>query len=180
MTHRFAGQGGALWGRFSKHRPVRPRYPWIEGTMNCLACGHDNRADEESCASCSASLRLKLCGSCEAIIRQDADRCHNCGTEGSLPSAWVISGEPRRRLRAALLVVPALAAGVFAAYHFSHAVPEAQAVTAVVPKTITPASVRMLESKVEPQAAAPRAVPRVTHTRGVDSAASGGASGPAR
>jgi hypothetical protein len=142
--------------------------------MNCLACGHDNRAGEESCVSCSASLNLKLCERCDAINAADAERCHNCGAERSLPSAWVISGEPgpvRRRLRAGLLAVPVLALASFAAYHFSSPVPEARAVP-VTPPSTPAVEVKAIEA---PKAPMPRTIPRVTHTRGFESASSGGA-----
>src|SRR5688572_27477527 len=139
--------------------------PRIEhmGTIDCLACGHDNGAGEETCAACCASLRLKLCTNCEAINPEDALRCHNCSTERSQRSVWLIPGEssPRRRgLRAALLAVPVLAMAVFATYHFSHGVPEAQAVTVTAPKP------REAETAVAPPQAP------VTRTRGLDSASS--------
>jgi hypothetical protein len=146
------------------------------GTMNCLACGHHNSVGEESCAACSASLRLTLCANCEAINPEDALRCHNCSAERSQPSALLIPDEPSRRrrgLRAALFAVPVLVMAAFAGYYFSEGVPEAQAVTVTVPKPREP------ETKFEPPKAspAPRAMPRVTHTRGFDSASSGGATG---
>ena len=47
-------------------------------TLKCLACGHDNNVGEESCASCSSSLNLKLCSACEAINANNAERCHSC------------------------------------------------------------------------------------------------------
>jgi hypothetical protein len=41
---------------------------------------------DESCASCSSSLNLKLCSVCEAINAHSAKRCHSCKAEfGSEP-----------------------------------------------------------------------------------------------
>jgi hypothetical protein len=115
-------------------------------SLKCLACGHDNKVGDESCASCSSSLNLRLCSGCEAINATNAERCHSCGAlfgaaaepppaleevteeradatriEKPLPAAW-IAGAARasrgdRRLRAALWVVPVLALGS-AAYYF--------------------------------------------------------------
>ena len=50
-------------------------------TLKCLACGHDNNVGDESCASCSSSLNLKLCSACEAINANNAERCHSCKAE---------------------------------------------------------------------------------------------------
>ena len=112
-------------------------------SLKCLACGHDNKVGDESCASCSSSLNLRLCSACEAINATNAERCHSCGAlfgaaaeppveevtevraetriEKPLPATW-IAGAARasrgdRRLRAALWVVPVLAVGS-AAYYF--------------------------------------------------------------
>ena len=115
-------------------------------SLKCLACGHDNKVGDESCASCASSLNLRLCSACEAINATNAERCHSCGAlfgaaaepppaleevteeradapriEKPLPAAW-IAGAARasrgdRRLRAALWVVPVLAVGS-AAYYF--------------------------------------------------------------
>jgi hypothetical protein len=145
--------------------------------MKCLACGHDNEAGEASCVSCFASLNLQLCPACEAINAENAARCHSCAVQlslepgvvevlspyASLPSAWVISGEPRpgsRGLRAALYIVPVLAVAAFGAYHYFSGVPEAQAVTAageatrsaraVLESPITELKVLPTEFKVAP------------------------------
>jgi predicted amidophosphoribosyltransferase len=129
------------------------------GTIDCLACGHDNSAGEEACSACSASLRLKLCANCEAINPHDARRCHNCSTERSHLFAWLIPGEAirrRRGLRAAVLAVSVLAIAGFAAYQVSDGVPEAQAATVTAPRPLEP------RTRVEP--------PK-------DSASSGGATG---
>jgi hypothetical protein len=169
------------------------------GTMNCLACGHDNRAGEESCVSCSASLHLKLCGTCEAINAEQAAACHNCGAHfgaaagrvealparRSLPSTWLISvesGGRRSGLRAALWIVPVLAVAAFGLYSALPGVPVAQAVTVADPVALpAPAVVepKIIEPKVAPEAPrtpASKVIPRVTHTRGADSASAGGGS----
>lgn len=145
-------------------------------TINCLACGHENRGGEETCAACCASLRLKLCLNCEAINPEGAQRCHNCSTERSRPLAWLFSAEPspqRPSLRAALLAAPVVAVAAFTAYHLSEGVPEARAVTVTAPKPREP------QPSAEPPKAPPasRDIPRVTHTR-LDSASSGGGTGP--
>lgn len=142
------------------------------GNMKCLACGHDNKVGEESCSACSAPLNLKVCGVCEAINAEDAARCANCGAaETSLPSAWVISGEPRSHGRlhvVALWIVPALAlAGL--AYYSSSGVPQAQALQIIEPKV----------APEPPGGQASKFIPQVTHTRVGDSAATGGATLPA-
>ena len=51
------------------------------GTLKCLACGHENKAGDEACASCATSLNVKLCASCEAINAANAEKCHACGAE---------------------------------------------------------------------------------------------------
>jgi hypothetical protein len=113
-------------------------------TLKCLACGQDNNVGVESCTSCSSSLNLKLCGACEAINANRAERCHCCGAqfrlepqivsaveEGlaydapeagkALPATWVASAEAGtargRTVRAALWIVPLLAAAGLS-YHF--------------------------------------------------------------
>jgi hypothetical protein len=172
MPQTFARRGKARCG-FSE----RKRWPCTThrhmGTMDCLACGHDNRAGEERCAACSASLRLKLCSACDAINGEDAIRCHNCNADPSLRSTWVIFGEPggpRRALRAALWAVPLLALAVFVGYQLSSAVPEARAVTAA-PLPGAAADRRAVEPPTAPPA--PRVIAPVTHTRGGDYASSG-------
>ena len=147
------------------------------GTMKCLACGHDNEAGEASCISCFASLNLQLCHACEAINAENAARCHSCGVQPypSLPSAWVISGEPRpgsRGLRAALYIVPVLAVAAFGTYHFFSGVPEAQAVTAA--GEATPSARAVLEAPITELKVLP-----TEFKVGPDSASSGGASAPA-
>lgn len=177
------------------------------GTMKCLACGQENKAGEASCTACSASLDLKLCATCEAINAQDAGRCHGCGAgfgpgpveflpaDRSLPSAWVISGEPgprSRELRAALWFVPVLAAAAFTGYHYVYGVAEARQTVVSTPPVAPAPDLQMIELKVAPElavkpvaeepvkkAASTRVVPRVTHTRGPDSAAFGGGTKPA-
>jgi hypothetical protein len=57
----------------------------IMATLKCLACGHDNKVGDESCLSCSSSLNLKLCGACEAINANRAERCHSCGAAFNAP-----------------------------------------------------------------------------------------------
>jgi ribosomal protein L40E len=186
------------------------------GTMNCLACGHDNKTGEASCTACSAALDLKLCGTCEAINAPDAERCHGCGAsfglgsasflpaERSLPSAWLISGEPRprsRALTAALWLVPVLAVAGFTSYHYVAGVAQARQAVAFTPPVAVMPEPQITEFKLAPELAviavteepvknirveAPitparttfsRIKPRVTHTRGpdADTAAAGGA-----
>ena len=114
-------------------------------SLKCLACGHDNKVGDESCASCSSSLNLRLCSGCEAINATNAERCHSCGAtfgaaaeppveevtevraeasiEKPLPAAW-IAGAARasrgdRRVRAALWTLPVLAVGSAAWYFYS-------------------------------------------------------------
>ena len=49
--------------------------------LKCLACGHENKPGDESCASCTTSLNVKLCGGCEAINASGAAKCYACGAE---------------------------------------------------------------------------------------------------
>jgi len=108
--------------------------------LKCLACGHDNKVGDESCASCSSSLNLKLCSACEAINADSAARCHSCRaefgadselallvspqglmdeaprSEKALPATWRIAAERARegsrRSTAALWLIPLLAVGL--------------------------------------------------------------------
>lgn len=48
-------------------------------TLECFACGHENKPGAMSCAVCSTSLNLKLCVACEAVNALGAERCHDCG-----------------------------------------------------------------------------------------------------
>lgn len=73
--------------------------------LECLACGHGNKVGDESCASCSSPLDLKLCNACDAINASNAHRCHGCaallGAEAELAASpasvlsaiWVLSGQ---------------------------------------------------------------------------------------
>ena len=171
---RIRGPGGVALGGLFPCRSAGSVRTTDMGNMKCLACGHDNKAGEETCSACSAPLNLKVCNVCEAINVEDAARCPNCGAaETSLPSAWVSSGEPRShgRLRVvALWIVPVLALAGFAAYYSSSGVPQAQAL-------------QIIEPKIAPQppgGEASKVIPQVTHTRVGDSAAAtGGATLPA-
>ena len=116
-------------------------------SLKCLACGHDNKVGDESCASCSSSLNLRLCSGCEAINATNAERCHSCGAvfgaaaepppppeevtevrseaprfEKPLPAAWIAgaahASRGDRRLRAALWILPVLAVGSAAWYFY--------------------------------------------------------------
>jgi hypothetical protein len=142
-------------------------------SLKCLACGHNNKVGDESCASCSSSLNLRLCSACEAINANNAERCHSCGAqfdpeEKVLPAAWVAGAEQAvlrsRRIAAALWLVPVLAAGGLGYYFFG--TPQAAPVAKIAPVAvgkIAPASVPAVEKKsaVEPK----RAAAPVTHTR---------------
>src|SRR5688572_13236446 len=103
-------------------------------SLKCLACGHNNKVGDESCASCSSSLNLRLCSACEAINANNAERCHSCGAqfgpettgeahieEKVLPAAWVAGAKQAvlrgRRITVALWLAPALAA-VALGYYF--------------------------------------------------------------
>src|SRR5687767_7233386 len=104
-------------------------------SLKCLACGHNNKVGDESCASCSSSLNLRLCSACEAINANNAERCHSCGAqfgpetteealieEKVLPAAWVAGAKQAvlrgRRITAALWLAPALAAAALAYYFY--------------------------------------------------------------
>lgn len=142
-------------------------------SLKCLACGHNNKVGDESCASCSSSLNLRLCSACEAINANNAERCHSCGAqfgpeEKVLPAAWVAGAEQAvlrgRRITAALWIVPVLAAGGLGYYFFGS--PQAAPVARIAPVAvgkIAPVSVPAVETKiaVEPK----RAAAPVTHTR---------------
>jgi hypothetical protein len=51
----------------------------MTATMECLACGHENKPGAAFCDACSTSLNLKLCAACEAVNALAADKCHDCG-----------------------------------------------------------------------------------------------------
>src|SRR5207237_1573244 len=73
-------------------------------TLKCLACAHDNKVGDQSCAACGSSLDLKLCSACEAVNASSAERCHGCGAAfapqaaeaGVLTSGECADGEDRR------------------------------------------------------------------------------------
>jgi len=160
-------------------------------SLKCLACGHDNRVGDESCASCSSSLNLRLCSACEAINAISAERCHSCGAAFGpaaesasvvdevadaapavgklLPMAWVIGAKQAtqrgRRVRAALLVLPVLALGSALYYFYGapHAAPVKQPAAEIKPPVAAAKPAPIAESKVsfEPK----RALTAVTHTR---------------
>ena len=96
-------------------------------TLICLACGHDNNVDDESCSSCSSSLNLKLCSSCEAINDNSAERCHSCNAQFRVEPQGVAldldaPAQGRRlnaRSTAVLAVLPLVVGG--AAYYFFYA-----------------------------------------------------------
>lgn len=105
-------------------------------SLKCLACGHNNKVGDESCASCSSSLNLRLCSACEAINANNAERCHSCGAqfgpettgealieEKVLPAAWVAGAKQAvlrgRRITVALWLAPALAAAALAYYFYA-------------------------------------------------------------
>jgi double zinc ribbon protein len=56
------------------------------GVLECLACGHENKAGDKFCAQCASSLDLKLCSVCEAI-NANSDACYKCGAD--------LRGEPQ-------------------------------------------------------------------------------------
>jgi hypothetical protein len=154
-------------------------------TLKCLACGQDNNAGEETCTSCSASLDLKLCSACDAIHPAGAGRCPNCGVGTPLASAWVISSEPGRGMRAAVWVVPVLTVGTLLSFFYGSGIWQAPQAVVVAPAVAAPLLPAPAPSAPEPEirelkiapgsAAAPRGVPRVTHTRTPENASAGGA-----
>src|SRR5262249_36439603 len=100
-------------------------------TVKCLACGHDNHVGEESCASCSSSLNLKLCSACEAINAHNAERCHSCkalfraepevmSLEMNPPhEALVVERTPRSKSAVATLAVLSLVLAGLAYYVYA-------------------------------------------------------------
>src|SRR5688572_18236864 len=154
-------------------------------SLKCLACGHNNKVGDESCASCSSSLNLRLCSACEAINANNAERCHSCGAqfgpettdealieEKVLPAAWVAGAKQAvlrgRRITVALWLAPALATAALGYYFFGspQAAPVAMTVVKTGPVTTLktgPVTVPAVETKtaVEPK----RTLAPVTHTR---------------
>ena len=144
-------------------------------TLKCLACGHDNKVGDESCASCSSSLNLRLCSACEAINANSAPQCHSCGAhfgaeaevtspaeevgaeapadEKILPAAWVVGAEQAtrrsRRATAALWLVVVLGMASFT-YYFYGAQPQPAPKQLAAEPPAPAAAAELLELKVPP------------------------------
>ncbi len=61
-----------------------------QGTMQCPACGHENRDGAKFCEECAAPV-TRRCGGCGATLRPTAKFCDECGA----PTAPVQGRDPR-------------------------------------------------------------------------------------
>lgn len=63
--------------------------------LRCVACGHENQATDNACASCGSTLNLRICTACEAINSQSAETCHACGAACAEGPATVVEDAVR-------------------------------------------------------------------------------------